>query len=122
MNKHTLVVGASLNPARYSHLAINRLLSHDQPVMAYGLREGEVAGVPIETDQEAFLGKEIDTITLYVGSRRQEPLMDWIVQLAPRRVIFNPGTENPIFEQKLREAGIEVVIACTLVMLSMQSY
>lgn len=122
MNKHTLVVGASPNPARYSHLAINRLLSHDQPVMAYGLRAGEVEGVPIETDQQAFLGKEIDTITLYVGSRRQEPLMDWIVQLAPRRVIFNPGTENPVFEQKLREAGIEVVIACTLVMLSMQSY
>lgn len=122
MKDTTLVVGASLKPYRYSHIAINRLLAHDEPVMAYGLRSGEVSGVPIHTDQHFFSDKDIHTVTLYVGPQRQEPLIDWIVDLAPRRVIFNPGTENPSFEQKLRDAGVEVLEACTLVMLSTRQY
>ncbi len=122
MNKTTLVVGASLNPARYSYLAIQRLVSHKQAVMAYGLRKGEVAGVAIETDQHFFLDKDIQTITLYVGAERQAPLYDWILQLNPQRVIFNPGTENPEFENRLRNAGVEVLEACTLVMLSTGQY
>lgn len=122
MSDMTLVVGASLNPARYSYLAVNRLLSYNQPVMAYGLKSGEISGVTIETDQHFFLDKNIHTVTLYVGAQRQGPLVDWIMQLAPKRVIFNPGTENPSFEEKLREAGVEVLEACTLVMLSTRQY
>jgi predicted CoA-binding protein len=122
MTKKTLVVGASLNPARYSHMAIQRLVQHQQPVLAYGLREGEVAGVPIHTDLSVFSDQEIDTVTLYVGPRNQAPLYDKILKLEPKRVIFNPGTENPSFEEKLKEAGVETLQACTLVMLSVGHY
>jgi predicted CoA-binding protein len=90
--------------------------------MAYGLKSGEISGVTIETDQHFFLDKNIHTVTLYVGAQRQGPLVDWIMQLAPKRVIFNPGTENPTFERQLREAGVEVLEACTLVMLSTRQY
>ena len=122
MSEMTLVVGASLNPIRYSNIAIKRLLAYDKAVMAFGLRKGEVDGIPIETDQHFFLDKDIHTVTLYVGPARQAPLFDWLIQLAPKRVIFNPGTENPVFEDMLHEAGIEVVPACTLVMLATHQY
>ncbi len=120
--RKTLVIGASTNPSRYAHIAINRLLQNGQPVLAYGLREGEVSGVPIWTDQSLIKAEEVDTITLYVGARRQPPLYDWILSLSPRRVIFNPGTENPEFAQTLKEAGITPVEACTLVMLGLGQY
>ena len=120
--KSTLVIGASLNPSRYSHLAIHRLVGANEEVYAYGLKPGEVAGVPILTDREAINIPDLDTITLYVGPSRQADLFDWVVSLAPKRVIFNPGTENPAFFSHLREHGIEPVMACTLVMLSTAQY
>jgi predicted CoA-binding protein len=118
----TLVVGASPNPARVSYTAIHRLLSEGQSVIAYGIRQGHVGDVPIITDKEAITG-DFDTITLYVGPGRQdEELKDWIVSLGTKRVIFNPGTENYEFEERLRGIGVEVLRACTLVMLSIGAY
>lgn len=120
--KPTLVIGASTNPARYSNIAINRLRESGYDTLALGLREGEVAGVEIETDRAAFEPGSVDTITLYLGPARQVDYYDYIIKLKPRRVIFNPGTENPDLMKMLREAEIEVVIACTLVMLSTAQY
>jgi len=120
--KSTLVIGASLNPSRYSNLAINRLVDSGHEVHAFGLKPGEVAGVPIITDQEAVQIPDLDTITLYVGPSRQGNLYDWVVSLAPKRVIFNPGTENPEFYEHLKKHEIEPVMACTLVMLSTTQY
>lgn len=120
MKKKTLVIGASMNPARYSYLAINRLVSHKQPTVAIGLRKGNVAGVEIETEKVPF--EDIDTVTLYLGPKRQPEYYDYILSLDPKRVIFNPGTENPEFYQLLREHGIEVEVACTLIMLGTNQY
>ena len=120
MKKKTLVLGASLKPNRYSNLAINRLVKHDQPTVAIGLRKGEVAGVDIKTEKYPF--EDIDTVTLYLNSRRQQEYYDYILSLNPERVIFNPGTENPELYDLLQENGIHFENACTLVMLSSQQY
>lgn len=120
MSKKTLVIGASLKPSRYSNLAINRLKSYNHDVKAFGLRSGEVNGVKIDTELMPY--KSIDTITLYLNPKRQEPYYDYIMGLRPKRVIFNPGTENPYFYAQLREQNIEVEVGCTLVMLSTGQY
>lgn len=120
MKKKTLVLGASENPSRYANIAINRLTAHKQPTVAIGLREGTVAGVPIETGKVPF--GDIDTVTLYLGPPRQEEYYDYILSLKPKRVIFNPGTENPEFYQLLQRENIEVEVACTLVLLSTNQY
>lgn len=120
MKKKTLVLGASLNPARYSNLAINRLVKHGQPVVALGLRKGSVDGVEIETEKLPF--ENIDTITLYLNAKRQKEYYDYILSLNPQRVIFNPGTENPELYDLLRKNGINFENACTLVMLSSHQY
>lgn len=120
MTKKTLVLGASTNPGRYAHIAINRLKSAQVPTVALGLRKGEVAGVPIETEKVPF--ENVHTVTLYLGAPRQEEYYDYIISLKPRRVIFNPGTENPEFYSLLQENNIEVEIACTLILLSTKQY
>lgn len=120
MKKKTLVLGASENPSRYANIAINRLVSHKQPTVAIGLKKGTVAGVPIETEKVDF--EDVDTVTLYLGPPRQEQYYDYIVSLRPKRVIFNPGTENPEFYRLLERENIEVEVACTLVLLSTNNY
>jgi len=119
-SKVTLVVGASENTSRYSNIAIKRLLSHQLPVLAVGAKKGMVENVTIESNFSGF--NNIDTVTLYVGPQNQEALIPQIIQLKPRRIIFNPGTENPAFVKVANENGIETEIACTLVLLSLNSY
>jgi predicted CoA-binding protein len=116
----TLVIGASENTARYSNIATRRLTAHGHPVVALGLRKGVIGDTPILTDRSAI--ENIDTITMYVGPRHQPDYFQFILELHPRRVIFNPGTENPELYSLLNDAGIEVVEACTLVMLSLEDY
>lgn len=119
-NKKTLVLGASANPARYSCMALNRLAGKDYSVVGIGLKEEEVAGIKIHTKQIPLKG--IDTVTLYLNPARQKDYYNYIIGLEPKRVIFNPGTENPAFYQLLRQNNIKVEIGCTLVMLSMGNY
>jgi predicted CoA-binding protein len=118
--KKTLVIGASTNPSRYSYLAIKKLLNFKQPVVALGLKEGMVDGVEIHTEKLPF--KDIDTVTLYIGAKHQPGFYDYLVSLQPKRVIFNPGTENPEFYSILKENNIEAEVACTLVLLSTNQY
>lgn len=118
--KKTLIIGATTNPARYAHSAALRLKQHGHAIVQVGLRPGEVAGEPINTQKEAFEG--IDTVTLYVGPRHQGDYFGYVVSLKPKRVIFNPGTENAEFSELLTDNGIESVEACTLVMLSTGQY
>ncbi|MDX1462572.1 MAG: CoA-binding protein [Marinirhabdus sp.] len=118
--KKTLVIGASLKPNRYSNIAIHRLVGYGHPVQAIGLRQGEVAGVSISTEKEPF--KSIDTVTLYLNPARQKEYYEYVIGLEPNRVIFNPGTENPEFYTLLRNAGIDVDVACTLVLLASNQY
>lgn len=120
MSKKTLVLGASENPARYSNMAIQRLLSNQHPVVAIGNRTGNVNGVDITKETPEF--ENIDTVTLYLNPTNQQPYYDYILSLKPKRVIFNPGTENDELEAMLRDNGIEAKEACTLVMLSTGQY
>jgi len=116
----TLVIGASTNPERYSFKAINSLLNHNHSVVAIGQKIGEVSGVKIQTKQIPL--KNIDTVTLYVNPKNQRDYYNYILQLQPKRVIFNPGTENPEFYQLLKSNNIQVEVACTLVLLATNQY
>ncbi|MDT7832878.1 CoA-binding protein [Flavobacteriaceae bacterium S356] len=120
MKNVTLVFGASLKEDRYSNIAINRLRDKELKVMAYGLREGVVADVEIDTELVHY--DDIDTVTLYLNPKRQKEYYSYILNLQPRRVIFNPGTENNEFQQLLVENGIIAEVACTLVLLSINQY
>lgn len=114
--KKTLVLGASDNPERYAYLAIKKLRAHGHEVTAIGNREAMVDDVPILTGQPQLEG--IHTVTLYLNPFRQEEYYDYLFSLQPKRIIFNPGTENAGLLQRAKLAGIEVLDACTLVMLS----
>lgn len=118
--KRTLVIGASENPDRYSNMAIRSLRRHGHEVLAIGGREGSVEDVKIVNEKLSF--HDIDTVTMYVGPQNQPGYYDYITGLKPRRVIFNPGTENPAFEKNLEKSGIEAIEACTLVLLSIGQY
>jgi len=120
MKKKTLVLGASLKGVRYSNMAIKKLVAKGVEVVAIGLRKGEVAGVLIETEKIPI--KELHTVTLYLNPKRQKEFYDYIIGLQPKRVIFNPGTENPTFIQLLRAHDIKTELACTLVLLSTNQY
>jgi len=118
--KKTVVLGASSNPARYSYLAIDRLRAHDHPVVAVGKKEGKVRDVEISKDHVAETG--VDTVTLYLNPMNQVEYYDYIMDLAPKRIIFNPGTENDHLIKLAEQNHIKPVIACTLVMLSTGQY
>jgi hypothetical protein len=120
MAKKTLVFGASLNSSRYSHMAIRRLRGQNIEVVALGLTEGRVEDVDISKEKIDY--SDLDTITLYLNPKNQESYYDYILDLNPKRVIFNPGTENPELIDLLQKNGIEAEIACTLVLLSMNQY
>jgi uncharacterized protein len=119
-NKKTLVLGATPSSDKYAYLAANRLVSKGHSIVNVGIREGEVAGVPIEKPE--VIHTDIDTITLYVGPQHQEELYDYILNTHPRRIIFNPGTENSKLKRMANEKGIETEYACTLVLLSIGQY
>ncbi|MCC6725152.1 MAG: CoA-binding protein [Saprospiraceae bacterium] len=114
--KKTLVIGASTNPERYSYLAINSLLKHGYEVVAIGRKAGEINGVHIQTGQPPLTG--IDTVTLYLNLSHQEEYYDYLLQMKPRRIIFNPGAENYDLLDRASRVGIECIEACTLVMLA----
>jgi predicted CoA-binding protein len=120
MKKKTLILGASTNPDRYAYLAAQRLTQHGHPIVNVGIKSGEVAGVPIEKAEK--LHSDIDTITIYIGAQNQPAYYEYILNTHPKRIIFNPGTENPELEEMAKEKGIETLEACTLVMLSTGQY
>ena len=120
MNKKTLVLGATPDEGKYANLAAKKLVKNGYSIVNVGVRTGEVAGVPIEKAET--IHHDIDTITLYVGPQNQERLYDYILNTHPKRIIFNPGTENSELRRKATEKGIETEYACTLVLLSIGEY
>jgi predicted CoA-binding protein len=119
-NKKTLVLGATTKPERYAFLAITKLVEKGHTVLAIGQNTGEVAGVKIYTKNIPL--KNIDTVTLYLNPARQRDYYNYIIETKPKRVIFNPGTENPEFYQLLQGNGIKAEVACTLVLLATNQY
>jgi predicted CoA-binding protein len=119
-NKKTMVLGATPDASRYANLAANRLVRSGHTIVNVGIKTGEVAGVPIEKAET--IHNDIDTITLYVGPINQPALYDYILNTHPKRIIFNPGTENSELRRMANDKGIETEYACTLVMLSVGQY
>lgn len=119
-SKRTVILGASASPDRYAYQAFMQLRAKGHEPLPVGVRAGKIEetdillGMPVLAD--------VDTVTLYVNPERQRDYYDYILGLNPKRIIFNPGTENAEFARMARERGIEVVIGCTLVMLTLNNF
>ncbi len=116
MQKKTIVIGASPNPERFSNKAVRLLNINGHPVIAQGIREGKIGDIEIIKGKPPV--EDIHTVTMYVGPARQAEYYEYIFSLNPKRIIFNPGTENEEFRTMAEEKGIETVENCTLVMLN----
>jgi len=119
-NKKTLIIGATTKPEKAAFKAIEMLVAKGHSVLALGQNSGEVAGIKINT--KAIPVKNIDTISLYINPSRQRDYYNYIVETKPKRVLFNPGTENPEFYQLLELNNIKFEAACTLVLLTLNKY
>jgi predicted CoA-binding protein len=121
MSKRTLVLGASPNPERYAFKATKMLSEHEHPVFPVGLRVGKIEDFDILTDTPPI--EDIDTLTLYVGPKNQPVYYDYILNtIKPKRILFNPGTENEELVRLATKKGIQTEEACTLVLLSIDNY
>lgn len=120
--KKTVVVGATDNSSRYAFIAANMLNEYGHEVVPLGIKKGEVAGKEILDIRQKPEIKDIDTLTLYLGPQNQPEWYDYLLSLKPKRIIFNPGTENADFETLAKKQGIEIEEACTLVMLRTGQY
>ncbi|MBV6403651.1 MAG: CoA-binding protein [Flavobacteriales bacterium] len=118
--RSTVVLGASPKPERYSNMAVQRLVAHGHPVVAVGAREGRIGDEPVRTELPE--GLRCHTVTIYLNEHAQQAWQDQVLALAPQRIIFNPGAENPALARAATESGIEVVEGCTLVMLAAGTY
>ena len=120
MSKKTLVFGASLKVHNYSNLAISRLVENGISVVVFGVKEGNAAGVEIEAKLLDY--ENINTVTLYLNPFNQKEYYNYIISLKPKRIIFNPGTENLEFYKILDENKIYYEVACTLTLLALNQY
>lgn len=118
----TVVLGATPNPDRYAYKAVHLLKQKGHEVVPVGIRKGEIEGIAIEQGTPEIA--DVHTVTLYVNPDVQRDYYDYILRLKPKRIIFNPGTENPDFYQKIREAQLPIDLeeACTLVLLRTGGY
>ncbi len=118
--KKTIVLGASPNPERYGYKATKRLKQAGHEVIPIGIKKGEIDGILIQNTPPQY--KDIDTVTLYLNPENQKQYYDYILSLKPKRIIFNPGTENVDLMKIAKKNGIETEVGCTLVMLSLDDY
>ncbi|HYI77099.1 MAG TPA: CoA-binding protein [Chryseolinea sp.] len=120
--KKTVVVGATPNQSRYAYLAATMLAEYNHDTVLLGIQKGEINGNKILNIREKPILENVDTITLYIGPQRQPEWYDYLLSLKPKRIIFNPGTENEEFQNRAEQQGVEVLEACTLVMLRSRQY
>ncbi len=120
MPKITVLLGASENAERYSYLAIQKLVSYQHPVTAIGIKAGHIGATPIITEHPMVA--DVDTVTLYLSPIKQKPYYDYIIALHPKRLIFNPGTENDELAALAIANNIQPMEACTMVLLSTGQY
>lgn len=121
-NKKTVIIGATPNPSRYAFLAAERLGKKGYEFIPLGIKKGEVFGKEILDLHEKPIIEDVDTVTMYIGPQNQPEWYDYILSLKPKRIIFNPGTENFEFEKMAYNQGVEVEESCTLVMLGVGNY
>jgi predicted CoA-binding protein len=116
----TLVIGASEKPERYSFKAIKLLTKNNHEVIALGNKKGFIDQTEIITERKNH--ENIHTVTLYIGPKIQPEYYDYIISLKPKRIIFNPGTENEEFIKIAKENNIQTIEDCTLVMLNSETF
>ena len=122
MKKKTVIIGATPNAERYSHLAAGMLSEYQHDIVPLGIKKGVIFGKEIQDIRSRPAIKDVDTVTLYIGPHHQPEWYDYILGLKPKRIIFNPGTENNEFENLAEDKGIEVEEACTMVLLRSNQY
>lgn len=122
MSKKTAIIGASDDPSRYAYLAAQRLLANGHDIIPISIHNGKVQGISFLDLKEKQRVDGIDTITMYINPVHQKEWEDYLLSLQPKRIIFNPGTENRSLEEKAQAKGIETLHACTLVMLGSGQY
>lgn len=120
--RKTVIIGATPNPHRTAYAAAERFTNHNEEFIPVGIKKGEVFGKEILDLRKRPSIDDVDTVTLYLNPRNQEEWIDYVLSLKPKRIIFNPGTENPKLVNLANEQGIESDFACTLVMLSTGQY
>lgn len=120
--KKTVIIGATTNPSRYAYVAAGMLNEHNHEIVPVGIKKGKVFGIDIEDIHHEPAIKDVDTVTLYIGPQHQSEWYNYIFSLMPKRIIFNPGTENQEFQKLAEEKGIEALEACTLVLLRSNQY
>jgi len=120
--KKTVLIGATPNPARYAYMAAERLTNHNENFVPVGIKKGEVFGQEILDLRTRPEIEDVDTVTLYLNPTNQQEWEGYILSLKPKRIIFNPGTENPSLAEKAQAQGVETENACTLVMLGSGVY
>ena len=120
--KKTVIIGATANPSRYAFMAAEMLTHYHHEVVPVGIKKGEVAGQSILDIRSKPAISNVDTVTLYIGPQHQPEWYTYILGLKPKRIIFNPGTENEEFEKLAEDNGIEALEACTLVLLRSAQY
>jgi predicted CoA-binding protein len=111
-----VVLGASPNPERYSYKAVKALRKRNYDTVALGFQKGKIVDIVIQTDQPVL--DDVDSVLLYMNAERQKPLYEYILSMKPRRIIFNPGTENKELADLAERNGIGVVHQCALIMLT----
>jgi uncharacterized protein len=119
--ERVIIIGASDKPDRYSHKALLLLQKHGHEVVPVNPGLVSIESIPVTRDLAEVAGA-VDTVTMYVAPKISSDLADKLIALKPRRVIFNPGSENPALQSTLAAAGIETQDACTLVLLRTGQY
>lgn len=122
MSETVAVLGASPKTERYSNKAIRLLREYGHTVLPVNPAQQEIEGLRVAASVDALPHGSVDTVTMYVSPQHSASLLPGLLRLKPKRVIFNPGAENPALERELEKAGITVEEACTLVMLRTNQY
>jgi predicted CoA-binding protein len=120
--KKTVIVGATSIPSRYAFLAADMITDHGHQIVPIGIKKGVVLDEVIRDIRTKPVIMDVDTITLYINPKHQPEWYDYLLSLKPKRIIFNPGTENDEFERLAETQGIEALEACTLVLLRSAQY
>ena len=120
--KKTVIIGATTDPSRYAYLAARMLTQYNNEIVPIGIKKGDLFGTKILNIFDKPKVDDVHTITLYIGPQRQPEWYDYLMSLNPKRIIFNPGTENDVLIRMAEERGIEAVEGCTLVMLRSNQY
>lgn len=120
--KKTVIIGASNNRGRYAQIAAGMLKEYRHPIVPIGIHGGEIHGEAILDMKERPAIQDVDTVTLYLSPKNQKEWYDYFLSLKPKRIIFNPGTENNELMELAKQENIETVRGCTLVMLRTGQY